>query len=175
MRQKRDLTGQKFGTLTVIVDTGRKQFAHVIWLCQCNICGKLREFARPEIIRGVKTCTCEANERNIHRVHLRLYRIWKGIKGRCCGANTDMPYYKKYGARGIRICDEWRNSFWAFYDWANANGYEDKEGAEKAEQLSIDRINPDGNYEPENCRWVTLRENSSTARSKGAGGVYVAV
>ena len=78
----------------------------------------------------------------------RLYRIWGNIKGRCyCKSRRE---YKNYGGRGIKICDEWISNFQAFYDWAISNGYKD--------DLTIDRINVNGNYEPNNCRWITNKE-----------------
>lgn len=76
----------------------------------------------------------------------RLYRIWQNMKG-CCYNSRD-KLYKYYGARGITICDEWRKSYTHFRDWAMNNGYQ--------EDLTIDRINANGNYEPDNCRWVDL-------------------
>ena len=75
----------------------------------------------------------------------RLYRIWKAMKDRCYRKSN--KHYHRYGGRGITICQEWQNDFQAFYDWAMANGYSDK--------LTIDRINNDGNYESDNCRWIT--------------------
>lgn len=78
----------------------------------------------------------------------RLFRIWSGIKRRCF-TTTDY-HYKWYGARGISMCDEWKNSFQTFYNWAISNGYQ--------EDLSIDRVDNNGNYEPSNCRWVTHAE-----------------
>ena len=80
----------------------------------------------------------------------RLYRIWSNIKTRCYNVND--PHYERWGAKGITVCDEWRNDFKAFYDWSMTNGYSD--------ELTIDRINTNGNYEPTNCRWVTLAENN---------------
>ena len=77
----------------------------------------------------------------------RLYGIWNGILQRCFNPNRQK--YKNYGGRGITVCDEWRNSFKAFYDWAMANGYRD--------DLTIDRIDVNGNYEPSNCRWVDAK------------------
>ena len=80
----------------------------------------------------------------------RLYRIWSNIKTRCY--NTNDSHYERWGAKGVVMCDEWRNDFKAFYDWAMANGYSD--------ELTIDRIENNKGYEPTNCRWVTLAENN---------------
>ena len=85
----------------------------------------------------------------------RLYRIWLQIKNRCFNSNTNR--YRDYGARGITVCDEWRNDFKAFYDWAMNNGYSD--------ELTIDRIDNDGNYEPSNCRWVSVKVQNRNTRS----------
>lgn len=76
----------------------------------------------------------------------RVFRIWSNMKTRCNNPNSN--YYKRYGGRGIKVCDEW-NDFQVFYDWAMSNGYNDN--------LSIDRINNNGNYEPSNCRWVDMK------------------
>lgn len=81
----------------------------------------------------------------------RLYSIYAHIKERCYNANNKSYHY--YGAKGIIICDEWLHDFQAFYDWAMANGY--------ADNLTIDRIDVNGNYEPSNCRWVTMKEQSN--------------
>ena len=80
----------------------------------------------------------------------RLYGIWSNIKTRCYNVND--PHYERWGAKGVVMCDQWRNDFKVFYDWAMSHGYSD--------ELTIDRINNDGNYEPSNCRWVTLAENN---------------
>ena len=81
----------------------------------------------------------------------RLYRIWTDMKSRC--TNPNRPKYRRYGGRGITICPEWQNDFQAFYDWAIENGYRD--------DLSIDRKDNDGDYCPENCRWITMAEQAS--------------
>lgn len=87
----------------------------------------------------------------------RLYGIWSGMKDRC--KNPAKASYEHYGGRGISVCEEWKNDFMAFYEWALANGYE--------ENLSIDRIDVNGNYEPSNCRWVDdLTQDSNKTNNK---------
>lgn len=86
---------------------------------------------------------------SLKKTNKRLYGIWRDMKGRC--QNPHRPKYSIYGARGISVCDEWQ-SFKGFYEWAMANGYRD--------DLSIDRINNDGNYCPDNCRWATALEQN---------------
>lgn len=81
----------------------------------------------------------------------RLFSIWAGMKNRCHNSNT--PNYHGYGARGITVCDEWKNNFQAFYDWSMKNGYSD--------DLSIDRIDNDKGYSPDNCRWANCKQQST--------------
>lgn len=85
----------------------------------------------------------------------RLFSIWANMVTRCYNPNA--TGYKKYGGRGITICDEWRDNFEVFYDWSMSNGYSD--------ELTIDRINNDGNYEPTNCRWATVKTQSNNRGS----------
>ena len=85
----------------------------------------------------------------------RLYRIWANIKTRCYNEND--PHFERLGKRGIKMCDEWRNDFKVFYDWSMSHGYSD--------ELTIDRIDNDGNYEPKNCRWTTIKEQNKNKRN----------
>ena len=159
-----DLTGQKFGRLTVIgVDT-TKETRKTYWLCQCD-CGKISSHRSDGLLSGrIKSCGCYKSEQdaiNVSKNHkhkqsgTRLYRIWQGMKERCHNENS--PNFKNWGARGIKVCDEWKNSFEAFYQWATETGYNDN--------LTIDRIDNNVGYNPQNCKWSTAKEQSRNRRS----------
>lgn len=119
---------------------------------------------KEDIIYVLKRCekiiesTSKKKNRNHYQhgmTNTRLYRTWKNMRNRCNNPNTYA--YKNYGARGIRVCAAWEESFLEFYNWAIANGYDDT--------LTIDRIDVDGNYEPNNCRWATLKEQNNNMRT----------
>lgn len=153
-----DITGQRFGRLIVIERYDKNR-----WKCQCD-CGNTTYSNSYQLRKGIaKSCGCYQKETcgNLHRKHgltkTRLYRIYYKMKERCYRPQNDN--YKYYGGLGVTICDEWLNDFQKFAEWALSHGYSDT--------LTIDRINPDGNYEPANCRWVTMKEQNNNRRKRG--------
>lgn len=146
-RKVKDVTGQKFGKLTALYRLHNYHKANTYWLCVCE-CGNLTEVTLSRLRTGnTKSCGCLHGERHGDSF-TRLNRIYRGIKTRCY--NTKNKEYKYYGGRGIAVCEEWKNSYLAFKSWAMNNGYDDT--------LTIDRINVNGDYIPENCHWITNKE-----------------
>lgn len=160
MSKINDLTGKKFGRLKVIEYYGSNKNGRALWLCKCD-CGKTKSVLGNSLLCGLTlSCGCYNKEkaqkrRTKHSLsYSKLYKVWNGMKTRCY--NKNFIYYCNYGGRGITICYEWLNDFEIFYKWAISNGYE--------EGLTIDRINNDGNYEPNNCRWITRAEQNRNQR-----------
>ena len=165
-----DRVGQRFGKLVVVsraddyvATNGSK---HVRWRCVCD-CGKETVVDVCQLVSGkTKSCGClhaemlqTGNVKHGGRYE-RLYKVFANMKNRCYNEHSDD--YKYYGGRGIKICDEWLGSYSAFKEWALTHGYNEtaKRGA-----CTIDRIDVNGNYEPNNCRWVSMSVQSKNRRN----------
>lgn len=150
-RRKHDITGQRFGRLVAIRPFEGKTKRAGKWIFMCD-CGKEAVLSISDVMRsGTKSCGCwkqEKNEKNIS--DSRLYRIWQGMKSRCY--NKHAKKYARYGGRGIQICKEWMD-FEVFMDWAYNNGYRDN--------LTIERIDINKDYCPNNCTWITLEKQAN--------------
>lgn len=173
-RVGKDLTGQTFGRLTVVQRAGTTKDGRIAWRCLCS-CGNVCEASSHALLSGGKqSCGCQRKEasaatgkrtgaQNVIKAHqvawekakthgeskTRLYRIYQMMHQRC--ENAKFSSYNHYGGKGIRVCEEWQ-TYVGFEQWASSAGYDDS--------LTIDRIDPEGDYCPENCRWITKSENS---------------
>ena len=159
----KDLMGQQFGRLTVIGFLYISKYAHAIWKCKC-VCGRETDVDGCSLRSGnTRSCGCFLREcsrkrpyKNGHKsggVSSPEYMCWCNMKLRC--SNKHNPMYKYYGGRGISVCERWRNSFKNFLA---------DMGLKPSPELSIDRIDNDGNYEPGNCRWTTAKEQIRNRR-----------
>lgn len=159
-----DLTGQCFGFLEVVSMTNERKHGKVVWLCRCK-CENLCKVTSNNLRNG-STVSCGCYSKKIltksrikHGLYKsRIYNIYICMKERCYNANATS--YQNYGGRGIMVCDEWlgEKGFQNFYVWSMSNGYKDS--------LSIDRIDVNGNYSPQNCKWSTsIEQNNNTRRN----------
>ena len=146
MSKVKDIKGRRFGSLVVLNRVGSDKNGHALWECKCNCGEHIVNLSNRLLTGNTSTCGC----RNGHGMrYTRIYRTWVNMKVRCYNPRQDN--YRFYGAKGIKVCDEWKNSFQAFLNWALSHGYSDS--------LTIDRKNPKLDYSPSNCQWLTIGEN----------------
>lgn len=154
---KHNLVGQRFGKLVVVERLPTNRHGEIEWLCQCD-CGNTHKATSYNLTQGrttqcrqcmINQIACANTKHNCSPK--RLHEIWVNMKTRC--HNQHYSLYHRYGGRGIKVCDEWEHSFANFREWALNNGY--------SKDLTIDRIDNDGDYCPENCKWSTVTEQSN--------------
>lgn len=165
----KDLTGQRFGRLRVLRATGVTKQGEYKWECLCE-CGAVCEATGYRLRSGqTQSCGCYKHDRIVETKlkhggrESRLYNVWNAMKTRCY--NPKCRAFKHYGGRGIAVCEEWEHDFLAFKTWAEQAGYDE---AASYGSCTLDRIDVDGNYEPENCRWVSHAEQQRNKRPRGA-------
>lgn len=163
-----DMTGERFGRLVVIGRAPNGNRGKVYWRCLCD-CGSEVSVRGDHLRYGfVKSCGCYNSEyvTETHTTHgcyhTRLYKVYRTMLARCFNPKNDG--FKNYGGRGITVCDEWRKDFLSFREWALENGYDD---SASFGYCTIDRIDVNGNYEPGNCRWVTMAVQQKNKRPRG--------
>lgn len=156
-----DLTGKRYGRL-VVIERAKNKGSKTAWLCKCD-CGNEKIVSGDKLKTGnTKSCGCLNKELTIRRssthkmTNTRLYRLWLGIKKRCY--NKNQPEYKNYGAKGIKMCDEWKNDFISFCSWSYEHGFDEKLSRW---ECSIDRIDTLKDYSPQNCRWVDIHKQAN--------------
>lgn len=172
-KEKKILNGKRFGRLVAIervddmvMPNGKKR---IMYKCLCD-CGNTKIVCKYHLINGsILSCGCLHKERfgDLKRKHgfshkERLYSVWLNMKDRCYNPHNN--HYKSYGGRGIIVCNEWKNDYKCFREWCIANGYVEDIRPSGRNNITIDRIDVNGNYCPENCRFITNKENCLNKR-----------
>ena len=172
MPKRSDLAGKKFGKLTVLEPAFTK-YGKLHWKCLCD-CGNF-SYVNTQYLknRNTQSCGCLKSEvakrifSKLNTTHgetkTRLFNLWTRIKDRCYREKN--PNYRNYGGRGIKMCDEWKDDFVKFRTWAINSGYKEELLKNGKNKWTIDRINNDGDYEPSNCRWVTIKQQCRNRRT----------
>jgi hypothetical protein len=167
MNKKLDLTNHKYGRLTVLAPVENTSSGKTQWLCRCD-CGKTATVVSARLRSGItRSCGCLSRENSAaigksnaqhgfasHVNPSRTYRIWMGMKTRCTNPNSDQ--WQNYGGRGVKVCDRWLHSFECFLE---------DMGEPPSTRHSIERIDVDGNYEPDNCTWIPLEDQQYNRRN----------
>ena len=175
-----NITGMQFGRLTAVCYVGDREYPCgkklSLWKCRCS-CGNETIVTLSALRTGnTKSCGClnEEWKEEFPKTHIthgdvdsRLYHIWEQMRRRCY-KQRDISY-KYYGGKGVSVCEEWRNDYGTFMKWAMENGYDP--GAKRGE-CTLDRINPYGNYEPSNCRWIPMKEQYKNLRKHWKDGKH---
>ena len=164
--------GQTINGFTVLTCHNKKNSSgsyNAYFTVRCNVCGSVLERARVNVLKGEVACECSRKFRN-HNTQgasdTKLNKVYRTMLERC--ENPKCKSYKDYGGRGIRVCEEWVKDFQAFYEWSMQNGYKENPRPSGVNELTIDRIDNNGNYEPSNCRWVTMSIQNRNKRPWGS-------
>ena len=162
-----DMIGKRFGRLVVVEKTEQRKKRSVVWKCKCDCGGEWFASSQDLNYGVVKSCGCIKKEKRHFATCEPIHRVWNTMIERCYNSNKNQFYL--YGGRGIKVCDEWLGSnpkgFSNFYDWAIKNGYKEEILPNGRNKWTLDRIDPDKDYCPENCRWITNDDQQQNKRA----------